>query len=206
MLTREIVRYLSSILILMTGITLFILWIIAAHDKGTDDGGYSCHGCNYLYHEAADAGSLGYSSDLTDWLKINRDPFGIMVAFGVIIGATWMITSAIGFFAATKYMAWVYLFLGVFAYILLAVLFPIIIERIQYVLSSCSVLWATRCKADPEWRVRHMWDSLEQFWGISLVGFVIGAFQIASAAYLIHENEEPVLASPAPVVVQSNKP
>eukprot|EP01022_Parablepharisma_sp_SALTPOND_P022294 TRINITY_DN448_c0_g1_i8.p2 TRINITY_DN448_c0_g1~~TRINITY_DN448_c0_g1_i8.p2 ORF type:complete len:243 (-),score=7.74 TRINITY_DN448_c0_g1_i8:74-802(-) len=206
MLTREIIRLLSATLILLTGIVIIVLWILAAFDRGEENGVSDCHGCYELFNTALDEGTLGFGTDLNDWVAMHRNPRFLLIAFGAIVGILWIITGAIGFLATTKYMAWVYLILGVITYTIFVVIFPIILERINFVTPYCNNLWATFCNTDPEWIIKHSLDSFEWFWGAALVGFLLGAMQIAAAAYLIHENEEPVVSSPQPAGVVSTKP
>lgn len=205
MLTRELVRMLSAIAILLTGIVILVLWILAAFDRGDEDGRYGCHGCNYLFNQGVNDGTLGFTGELNDWVKSNRNPYPLLIAFGVIVGLLWIITGAIGFLASTKYMAWVYFVLGMITYIIFVVVFPIILERINFVTPYCNNLWATYCNTNPDWIIKRSLDSFQWFWGAALVGFLIGAFQLAAAAYLIHENEEPVVSSPQPAGIVSSK-
>jgi len=207
MLTRELLRILSAIAAILTGIIVLILWIIAANDRGKEDGRYACRGCNQIFNTAAKNSGLGYGSGLTTWILNNMNPYPLLIAFGVILGVFWMVTGAIGFVAASKYMAWVYLILALITYLIFVVMFPIIVERINFANANCSSLWAVQCKTDDDWRVRHSVDSYEQFWGASLVGFILGAFVIGSAIYMIHENEEPLVPTArAAEPVPANKP
>ena len=217
MLAKDLIRFLSAIGTICAGILIFILWIIAAHDKGTEDGTWGCHGCNKIFHDTLGDKNYAYTDDLQEWLKTNRDPFSIMVAFAVIIGTFWLITGALGFFATNKMMAWVYLLCGVVTYLIFVVLFPIITERIQILLGTCNEqrvwadtkyingtatatpsLWGRYCRNDEDWIMRHQLESFEQFWGVSLVCFILGAIQMTSAAYLIAQSEDMPTSAPAP--------
>ena len=203
MLLRQLIRLTSAIGVILTGIIILILWIIAANDRGNDDAGrYQCRGCNYLFHDALANDKVKFgNSDLNTWVKNNRNPYPILIAFGVILGVFWMVTGAIGFLAGTKFMAWIYLIVGVVTYIMFVVIFPIIVERISFVQSTyCQSLWNASCKIDSDWTVKHSLESYQHFWGAALVGFLLGAYQIASATYLIHENERPVLESQPAII------
>ncbi len=203
MLLRQLIRITSAVGIILAGIIILILWIIAANDKGSEEGGrYECRGCNYIYHDALRNDNLVFgSTDLNDWVKNNRDPFPLLIAFGVIVGVFWMITGAIGFLAATKFMAWLYLIMGAITFVIFVVVFPIIIERIEFARPYCQTLWFQICRTDAEWTIKHSLESYQHFWGAALVGFLLGAYQLAAAAYLIHEVERPILETKPGVAV-----
>ena len=214
---RDVLRYTSAILIACAGIIVLILWIIAANDRGKKVGSvYECHGCNYLYNdyvrnENFTEAPYSYSTGLNSWLKTYRNPFSILIAFGVILGVFWIVTGVIGFLATTYTMAKGYLIAGVFTYLIFVVVFPIIVERINFVQPYCTGLWPTWCRTDSDWSIRHSLDSYEEFWGAALVGFILGAFQIAAAIYLIYANREvyhpPVSVPPIPAApAERNKP
>jgi len=201
----EFLRLTSALAAIIAGIVIMVLWIIAAFDRFDEEGGkYKCQGCNYIVHDAltndyfVNAAGYKYSTDLNTWVKSNRDPWPILIAFGVIVGVFWIITGLIGFIARTKAMAWIYLIAGILTYIIFVVIFPILIERITWANQHCNDLWNSTCKNDVDWLERNRFGSYEMFWGAALVGFLLGAYQIASAAYvyghLIPEVPKPVAA------------
>ena len=76
--------------------TIVIVWIIAAHDKGEEDGKvYKCRGCVWYHHDNLMSGS----GDYNDWQKGYQDPYSILLAFAIIIGFFWLVTAVIGFIA-----------------------------------------------------------------------------------------------------------
>jgi len=179
---QKIIQLTSAIGAIIAGILVIILWLVAANDKNSTDssGAYQCTGCNYIYHDTLSNGS----SDLNTWLKNNRDAYPILIAFGVICGVFWMVTGGIGFIALNSdKLALIYLASGVVTYLIFVVIFPIIVEREQWVMSNCTA-GPTTCSLKDNWSTKHQLDSYEQFWGSSLVGFILGAYQIIGAIYL----------------------
>ena len=173
----ELIKITSAIASAIAGVLILILWLVAANDRGDEDGNkYKCRGCVYLYHD-----SLG-DSDLGKWLKNNRSPYNLLIAFGVILGVMWIATGALGFFANNALMAKIYVGAGVGTYLIHIILFPSIVQRFSSMLGSCSA----RCSTGDDWYIKHMYDSYEEFWGASLVCFVLGAYQIIGALY--HHN------------------
>ena len=165
----------SAIAAIICGVLILILWLVAANDKGEDDGNlHKCRGCIFYYHD-----SLG-SSDLDTWKKNNRDAYPLLIAFGVICGVFWMATGALGFFVNNSMFAKLYVGAGVGTYLIFVVLFPIIVERAFPTLNTC----ANYCSKSSDWYVKHYLDSYEEFWGSSLVCFILGAYQIICAIYL----------------------
>jgi hypothetical protein len=186
----EFLRLTSALGIILTGIVVLILWILAANDKGTEgDGLYGCKGCNRIVHDAlrddyyVNTPAYGFSSSLNTWAKNNRDAFSVLVAFGVILGVFWMITGAIGFIARTEFMAKLYFIMGIITYLIFDIMFPIIVEKITWVNAHCAGPNSV-CRKDRDWVEKRGYDSYEWFWGSSLVAFIMGAYQIASAAYI----------------------
>ena len=181
---QKIVQISSAISAILAGVLVIILWLIAANDKGQSDSGkYKCFGNTYIYHDYLSSNS----NDLNDWLKNNRDAYPILIAFGVICGVFWMVTGGIGFIATNSdKLALIYLGSGVVTYIIFVVIFPIIVERINWVFSNSTSmsLAGTTCSNVDNWYTKHMLDSTEQFWGSSLAAFILGGYQIAAAVYL----------------------
>ena len=182
---QKIIQLTSDIGAIIAGILVIILWLVAANDKNSTDssGAYQCTGCNYIYHDTLSNGS----SDLNTWLKNNRDAYPILIAFGVICGVFWMVTGGIGFIALNSdKLALIYLASGVVTYLIFVVIFPIIVERINWVFSNSTSmsLAGTTCSNVDNWYTKHMLDSTEQFWGSSLAAFILGGYQIAAAVYL----------------------
>ena len=196
---KDLIRISSAVLTIIAGVVLLILWIISANDKGTGDSGdRKCRGITQLFHEALADGdfqesaalSTNFDDGLNTWVKNNKEAYPILIAFGVIIGVFWMVTGAIGFYAKGGCMAKLYLLLGVATYVIFVVLFPIIVERFTFLFDNSSTygayLWGTKggCRSSSNWTIKHQMDGYEEFWGASLVGFVLGAYQIAAAIYL----------------------
>ena len=186
----ELIRLTSATAVILAGIIILILWIAAANDKGAKDGDeYKCHGLNFIYHDAIAKNyyvdKKSYTSDFNSWVKGNKDAYPALIAFGVIIGLLWVITGAIGFMVKNHVMAKLYLGLGVITYLLFVVMFPIILQRIMFVLKEGSGQWSVnKCKTKDDWPEKHGEDSFNQFWGAALVGFILGAYQIAGAIYV----------------------
>ena len=185
---KDMLRILSAVGVFLAGIAVLILWIIAAHDRSElkDSGFYKCLGCIYLYHDSITGGG-----DLNQWLRDNRDAYPILIAFGVICGVFWMVTGVIGLMGNSAGVLKAYFFSGIITYLIFAVIFPIIVERLTWVNANCGLLPIV-CKTNQDWRLKHFFDSGEQFWGAALAGFILGAFQLGAAAYNF-------LAPPAPV-------
>lgn len=186
----EFLRLTSALGVILTGILVLVLWILAANDKGTEgDGRYGCKGCNRIVHDALrddyyiNNPVYGFDDDLNTWAMNNRNPFPLLIAFGIILGVFWMITGAIGFLARTEYMAKLYFIMGILTYVIFVIMFPIIIERITWANAHCSGPNAV-CRNDREWIEKRGYDSYEWFWGSSLVAFILGAYQIAAAGYI----------------------
>ena len=198
-----IIRITSAIGVICAGIILLILWIIAANDRGSKDGNkYKCHGVVYLFHDALVNKDPHHGNENSiKWLKGNWDVYPILIAFGAIIGLLWIIAGVIGLLARRKIIAFSYLGLGIFTYLVFLLLFAIIEIRFQRLDESFDYLWEKHCVVDGEWLVKHAWDSYEQFWGASFIGFVLGAYQIAGAIYLLYAaqwvSEEEEVGSPA---------
>ncbi len=187
----ELLRLSSAVGVILTGILVLVLWVLAANDKGTQGDGqyYGCKGCNRIVHDALrddyykNTPAYGFSDSLNTWTLNNRDPFSILIAFGIILGVFWMITGAIGFLARSEYMAKLYFISGVVTYLIFVIIFPIIIERITWANAHCTGPAAV-CRSDREWLEKHSYESYEWFWGTSLVAFIVGAYQVVSAAYI----------------------
>jgi len=68
------------------------LWIIAANDKGEQDGSlYKCRGCLWYHHDYI----VNQFGD-QDWKRGNRDPYPLLIAFGCILFVCWLVTGIIG--------------------------------------------------------------------------------------------------------------
>jgi hypothetical protein len=173
----ELIKLSSAIGSVLAGMLILALWIAAANDKGAEDGTrYKCRGCVQLYHDGLP------DTDIGKWLKDNRSPYNILIAFGVILGVMWMGTGALGFFANNPLLAKIYLGAGIGTYLIHVILFPTIVMRFSTMVSSCTA----KCSNADDWATKHMLDSYEEFWGASLVCFVLGAYQIIAAVY--HHN------------------
>ena len=79
---------------------VIILWILASQDKGDDDVASSlhkCRGCYWYYHD--------YVVSNTAWTKNNRDPYPLLIAFGVILCVFWFVAAIIGMCASSVSVA-----------------------------------------------------------------------------------------------------
>lgn len=198
----DILRLVSSITTILNGILLLILWIIAANDKGTttdSQGLYYCRGCYWYYHNTIVTNS-SYN------LPTTSDPYPILIAFGVICGVLWMAIGGIGFATKTRTMAFLYTGLGIFNYLLFILLFAVICDNTWfYVFNACNIpslgTNPSFCSADPGYWTKHQADSFDEFWGASLVAFILGAFQIGSGIMII--NGLPIEGQPPATAYQS---
>ena len=77
---------------------IFILWLVAAHDKGTDR---ECHGPVQLYNDYLDS----LTGDTKTYLQNHNNAYSLLVAFGVICGTFWLAVGVIGLLANTERMA-----------------------------------------------------------------------------------------------------
>lgn len=189
----DALRFTSAILTFLVGVTITVLWIIAAFDRGKKVGQtYECWGCNYLFNQALNGSVFtqapyNYNTGLNNWMKSNRNPYPLLIAFGAIVGVFWIIIGIFGFFATSRGMAKTYLIFGALNFIIFVVVFPIILERIYFIQPYCTnYLWPAWCRTDIEWQIKHGLGSFDLFWGAALAGFIIGAFQLASAVYLLY--------------------
>eukprot|EP01022_Parablepharisma_sp_SALTPOND_P011490 TRINITY_DN147_c0_g1_i2.p2 TRINITY_DN147_c0_g1~~TRINITY_DN147_c0_g1_i2.p2 ORF type:complete len:216 (-),score=5.20 TRINITY_DN147_c0_g1_i2:288-935(-) len=212
MSVKILIQTTSALTIGLTGITVLIMWIVVVHDKGKEvNYRYECHGCNYIFHEALEEGTAyrevyaeGYTDylELNEWSKKYNDPYPAFIGFGVTIGMLWITTSFVGYLVNTKYKAWAYFLLGATAYILFVIAFLVLYIRMEYAEGPCGELWNRICEKDNYWEYKHRSDSFDQFWGSAILGFVVGAYQLGAAIYLINQNEV-FSASETPVTSQS---
>jgi hypothetical protein len=78
---------------------------VAAHDRGEEDSGlHKCRGCIWYYHDYLRE-LTGVSKSYRNWQLAFRDPYPLLVAFGVILFVCWAITGAIGAVAKTASIA-----------------------------------------------------------------------------------------------------
>ena len=91
-----------------------------------------------------------------------------------------MITGVLGFLVTTSMSAKIYVMAGVGTYLIFVILFPIIVERAHPLVGACS----SYCSTSSDWYAKHYMESYEEFWGSSLVCFILGAYQIICAIYL----------------------
>ena len=103
-------------------------------------------------------------------------------------------------------MAGVYTGLGIFNYLLFILLFAIICEKtLVYVFPSCNIPSLASippfCSTDNGYWTKHQTDSFDQFWGASLVAFILGAFQIGSGILIF--NSIPIIEPPPSAAYQS---
>ena len=70
------------------------------------------------------------------------------------------------------------------------VIFAIIVDRLKFVGladfgGNCFITAKTSCHTTKDdWMVKHMLDSIEEFWGSSLACFILGGYVVAAAVYL----------------------
>ena len=172
-----ILQLTSAIAAILAGILICIMWIVAAHDKGTEDKNiYNCRGCiHFFYDQLKDN-----DTDLNRYYLIHRDSYVLLIVFGAICGLFWMITGGIGFVSSTEMMAKLYVILGIATYTLFVVVFAVIADRLKYAAASgCAV----RCSKTDNWFLKHNEDSTHEFWGCALTCFVLGMYQIGGAVY-----------------------
>ena len=165
----------SGVAALIAGTLIMIMWIVAAHDRGEEDGSkYKCRGCIYYYHDDLWNGS----GPLNDWYRVHRDSYVIMISFGVICGLFWWIAGALAFMANSEMMAKLNIIVGVVTYTIFVVLFAVIADRLKY-----SIGCAARCSMSDNWFIKHSMDSIHEFSGCSLACFILGAFHIIGGIY-----------------------
>ena len=78
------------------------------------------------------------------------------------------------------------------------VIFTIIVDRSDDVRSATDICdW--HCVNTDSWFTIHRGDSYEEFWGASLVCFILGAYQIVGSMITYNEISKAQLASPVKV-------
>lgn len=184
MFLSEYLRLSSSISTIANGIQFLILWIVAANDKGTtqdNTGAYYCRGCYWQYHDL-ETTNTGVNFPST------TDPYPLLIAFGVICGLAWIAIGLFGFLTKSRLTIGTYFFAGSLNYLLFVILFADITEKTMvYVFKACGIpsfVNTQSCSNDNNWWEKHQTDSFDEFWGSSVVAFVLGAYQIGCAVYL----------------------
>lgn len=168
-----------------------MFWLLAANDKSLISG--SCGGCIQLLHQFLQ----GLPGALNDFYRLRLDAFPILVAFGVICGCGWIAASILAFINSKSFLV-----VGALTYIVHAVLFPIIFQRIKsdlpctYYLSLQnptlpSSAWNIGgCNVSNDWYVRHKYDSYDFFWAGGLICFLLGAYQLSCATAMCWTEEK----------------
>jgi len=85
----------------MAGVVIVTAWVLAARDKSYGGASGRCNGCVQLIHEQIKEHPEGIDNPLDDnppktWLRFFRDPYPILIAFGSILCAAWLLTGFIG--------------------------------------------------------------------------------------------------------------
>ncbi len=94
-------RMTSWVCAFICAVIIIVLWLVAAHDRGSEDGNvHKCHGCYQIWHKqlADDSG------DLNKWMRANRDPYPLLIAFGVVLCFFWLVTAVLGIISNTVMM------------------------------------------------------------------------------------------------------
>ncbi len=150
----------------------------------------------------------GRSGDLFNFYQVKKDPYPILVAFGVICGTFWIATGAIVGFVSRK----VYLLCGIITTVIFTVVFTCIYERVKdgqpctlYSIfqGGADPFAAKGCKTDGNWEQRHVNDSYDFFWGSSLAAFILATYQLVCASALLYEE---MTQGSQPIAEQGAKP
>jgi hypothetical protein len=172
------IQVLSALSAILAGVLILIMWIVAAHDRGVEDGNkYKCRGCIYYYHDDL----VNSNIEIKNWYMLHRDSYNLLIAFGVICGVFWMAAGGVGFIVSNEMLGKVNIILGAVTYTIFVVLFAILANRMKYAASY--VPCYSRCSTTDDWFIRHSNDSIHEFWGSSLACFILGAFHLLGAIY-----------------------
>ena len=170
---------------------------MAAEDKEIING--DCGGCIKLLHNVIKDGS----GDLNSFYRLQWDAYPFLIIFGVICGVSWMVSGGLGFINAMMGLV-----AGTITYLIFVILFPIIMEMVQYSSASFEPLPCARylelqginsmnttnitafakagCKTSDNFYEKHKYDSFDFFWGAALACFILGAYQLAGMVYEVY--------------------
>lgn len=88
----------------MAGCLIVILWLIAANDKGKEDGvSYKARGCVEAYYDRIKYSDL----EIDVYNRRNISAYELLTAFGIAIGALYIGTGVLGLFVDKKELAMV---------------------------------------------------------------------------------------------------
>lgn len=177
----------SSIAIFIAGLAIMVCWSIASGDDMFIYG--HCGGCIRLLHK------LVWESDQPqDYYRSAKDPFPLLLTFGVLCGVLWIVTS-IAVVARPRY----YLISGLLTTIIFICSFVPLVERMRRN-QTCTLYadltgtdivtaWNAACRGDGHWQLKHMYDSFEVFWGSSAGCFLAAAYQVGCGIAMTYEDE-----------------
>ena len=103
----------------------------------------------------------------------------------------WVSTGILGLLCNSILKIKTYIIQGLATYILFVIIFPIIYERSQWAFGNCQPAiglcsGAENVNPTSKWWEQHRYDSLNEFWGASLVCFIVGAFQLISGIIMLN--------------------
>eukprot|EP00826_Nyctotherus_ovalis_P062057 TRINITY_DN8910_c0_g1_i1.p1 TRINITY_DN8910_c0_g1~~TRINITY_DN8910_c0_g1_i1.p1 ORF type:complete len:222 (-),score=31.15 TRINITY_DN8910_c0_g1_i1:163-828(-) len=203
---------------------------MAAQDRGYTSS-YKCHGCIQCIHNQM-KGIDDIEAIPKSWIKLNRNPYPLLISFACILCVAWIGTSIIGFASSSAEGYRLFIITSILTYTIFAIVFGILTDRLEWInqevegvlpriidditfkgyeavlLDSYTgivkkCVYQCHHARELKWTKRHIMDSWDEFWAAGLGCFILGAYVIGGSIY-VYNNEVEVVEEEK--LMKSNAP